>query len=309
MFDKNKFAQILKNINDTYNSQRDFSKKSEINRTYLSQYMNARLEEPPKPKILEKLANASNGITNYAELMFICGYTNNYTVSNEYQLKATVFENYISELKLMNLSPITIDKIRHLFLELPFEGTILHLGDILSEFSCEKQNQIRYTYELMNNAVLNEFIGTLTKKTLKDISNAFPITDTPISVPVIGKISAGMPILAVENIEGREFAPSSYIKEGFDYFYLRVQGDSMNLKFNEGDIVLVQKQDTLENDEIGVILVNGFDATVKKYKTENGLIILSPMSTNPENTVQIYNPKDIEIKIIGKIVSYQGKIN
>ena len=139
-------------------------------------------------------------------------------------------------------------------------------------------------------------------------SNIFPVTDIPKKVPVIGRISAGLPILAPENIEGYEFAPSSQIKEGYTYFYLRVQGDSMNLKFNEGDIVLVQKQDDLENNEIGVILVNGFDATVKKYRKENGLVILEPMSTNPENTVQIYNPKDISIKIIGKVISYQGKI-
>ena len=82
----------------------------------------------------------------------------------------------------------------------------------------------------------------------------------------------------------------------------------MNLKFNDGDIVLVQKQDDLENDEIGVILVDGQDATVKKYKYENGFVILSPMSTNPSHVVQIYNPKDISIKIVGKVVSYQGKI-
>ena len=139
-------------------------------------------------------------------------------------------------------------------------------------------------------------------------SNVFPTTDIPEKVPVVGKISAGLPILATENIEGYEFAPSSQIKEGFSYFYLRVQGDSMNLKFNEGDIVLIQRQDTLENDEIGAILVDGNDATVKKYKFENGLVILEPMSTNPENTVQIYNPKKINIQIIGKVVSYQGKV-
>ena len=139
-------------------------------------------------------------------------------------------------------------------------------------------------------------------------SNVFPTTDVPQKVPVVGKISAGLPILATENIEGYEFAPSSQIKKGYTYFYLRVHGDSMNLKFNEGDIVLVQKQDSLENDEIGVILVDGNDATVKKYKTENGLVILEPMSTNPANTVQIYNPKKIDIKIVGKVISYQGKI-
>ncbi len=139
-------------------------------------------------------------------------------------------------------------------------------------------------------------------------SNVFPIADIPKKVPVVGRISAGVPLLATETIEGYEFAPSSQIKEGYTYFYLRVQGDSMNLKFNEGDIVLVQKQDSLENDEIGVILVDGNDATVKKYKTENGLVILEPMSTNPANTVQIYNPKKIDIKIVGKVISYQGKI-
>lgn len=146
------------------------------------------------------------------------------------------------------------------------------------------------------------------KKNTNAESNVFPTTDIPKKVPVVGKISAGLPILATENIEGYEFAPSSQIKEGFTYFYLRVQGDSMNLKFSEGDIVLVQKQDSLENDEIGVILVDGNDATVKKYKSENGLVILEPMSTNPANTVQIYNPKKIDIKIVGKVISYQGKI-
>ena len=81
----------------------------------------------------------------------------------------------------------------------------------------------------------------------------------------------------------------------------------MNLKFHEGDIILVQKQDDLENDEIGVILLDD-DATVKKYKNENGLIILQPMSTNPEHQPHIYNPKDINIKILGKVISYQGTV-
>lgn len=142
----------------------------------------------------------------------------------------------------------------------------------------------------------------------KDESNVFPITDMPKKVPVVGRISAGLPILATENIEGYEFAPSSQIKKGYTYFYLIVKGDSMNLKFHNGDLVLVQKQDILENDEIGVIAINGDDATVKKFKKENGLVLLEPMSTNPEYTVQIYDPKKISVRIIGKVVSYQGKI-
>lgn len=76
MFYKDRFSQILKQIKETYNSQEEFSKYSGVGRTYISQYMNGNLDTPPKPKILEKIANSSKGITTYDELMQICGYTN-----------------------------------------------------------------------------------------------------------------------------------------------------------------------------------------------------------------------------------------
>lgn len=141
------------------------------------------------------------------------------------------------------------------------------------------------------------------------VSNVAPLPDIPIKIPVLGKISAGLPLLAEENLIGYDFAPSSNIKKGFDYFYLIVTGDSMNLKFKNGDRVLVQKQDYLENGEIGAIMVNGSDATVKKFRTENDIIILEPMSTNPEHHVQLYNPKNVPIRIIGKVVLYIGNVN
>lgn len=145
---------------------------------------------------------------------------------------------------------------------------------------------------------------------LDENENNIKIQDVikPQKVPVLGKISAGLPLYADEQLDGYMMAPETIIKEGIEYFYLRVQGDSMNTKFNDGDLVLVQKQDTLENGEIGAIRVNGFDATVKRFKTQGDLIILEPMSTNPIHTVQIYNPKDVDIKIIGKVIWYMGKI-
>ena len=134
-------------------------------------------------------------------------------------------------------------------------------------------------------------------------------TDNEISriKPVVGKISAGLPILATENISRYEFAPSSLINKNFTYFYLTVTGDSMNRKFNDGDIVLVQQQNDLENDEIGVFLIDN-EATVKRYKKDKERIILYPMSTNPEHDPQIYDLKETNIKIIGKVISYQGKV-
>lgn len=315
MFDKNKFALIIKKISESYNNQREFSEKSSINRTYLSQYLNMKLDSPPKPEILERLAEASHGITSYSELMKICGYLegeylkdyyiNNYNISDkEFEIAmGNNLSNGLNEEELNALSEIVKD-----FNERKRNSNLDKYINNLNEIS--KAKVIHNYNEMLKSqlSVLSSVRNDIRKKEKQEESNIFPITDKPILVPILGKISAGLPLLATENIESYEFAPSSYIKEGFDYFYLRVNGDSMNLKFNDGDIVLVQKQDGLENDEIGVILVDGQDATVKKYKFENGLVILSPMSTNPEHVVQIYNPKDISIKIVGKVVSYQGKI-
>lgn len=73
-FNKNKFANILKKINKTYESQTNFANASGVNRTYLSRYMNLNLSNPPTPKILLGIAKASKGIITYSELMQICGY-------------------------------------------------------------------------------------------------------------------------------------------------------------------------------------------------------------------------------------------
>lgn len=74
MFDKNKFATTLKKISDLYSNQREFAEKSGINRTYLSKYINLALDNPPSPKVLEKLAKSSFGEVKYKELMLMCGY-------------------------------------------------------------------------------------------------------------------------------------------------------------------------------------------------------------------------------------------
>ncbi len=147
------------------------------------------------------------------------------------------------------------------------------------------------------------------EREIKQDNNVFPTVDVPQKYPVLGKISAGLPILAIENIEGYMYAPSSKIQSGYDYFFLRVIGDSMNLKFPNGCLLLVQKQPELENGQIGVIMVNGDDATVKRYKVENDLVILEPMSSNPEHQVQIYNPKKTKVEIIGKVICAITDVN
>lgn len=77
MFFKDEFAEILSKINDSYSTMTEFANTAKLDRTYISKYINKKLSNPPTPKILEKIANASKGITSYEQLMRICGYFGN----------------------------------------------------------------------------------------------------------------------------------------------------------------------------------------------------------------------------------------
>lgn len=110
-----------------------------------------------------------------------------------------------------------------------------------------------------------------------------------INIPLVGNIAAGTPILAIENIEAYiPYQPSKAKVNINDYFFLRAVGDSMNKAIinertiDNGDYVLVRKQNTAEFSQIIVALI-GDEATIKKYSKGKGHIILEPISSNPAN--------------------------
>lgn len=123
--------------------------------------------------------------------------------------------------------------------------------------------------------------------------------------PVYGKISAGQPNWADECLDG--YLPIDpalmNINSPDECFFLRVNGQSMNKVINDGAYALIRKTDFVENGEIAVVLVNGYDATLKKFTKQGDVIVLEPMSDDPTITTQVYN-KDTSIKVIGK---YLGK--
>ena len=136
--------------------------------------------------------------------------------------------------------------------------------------------------------------------------NSASVEELGVKVPVLGRISAGLPILAVENIDEYEFAPSNVMKPNHVYFFLQVHGDSMNLKFHDGDLVLIEQCPDIENGEIGAFLIDNESCTLKKFNRQNGLVILNPMSTNPIHQPQFYNPNETVVTCIGKVVAYLG---
>jgi repressor LexA len=121
-------------------------------------------------------------------------------------------------------------------------------------------------------------------------------------VPVVGVIRAGQPILADENIEGYFPVDEQFISDEYEYFYLRVTGDSMDKEFKDGSLVLVQKQDYIKNNEIGVVLIDGMDATVKRIVIEENLITLIPCSNNLDHITKTYDMNKVDVHILGKVV-------
>lgn len=119
-------------------------------------------------------------------------------------------------------------------------------------------------------------------------------------IPLIGVIAAGQPLYAEENIEGYIYYDGN---DGDEYFALRVKGDSMNAaRIEEGDILIIRRQSYIENGEIAAVMVNGDNATVKKFHRENDTVVLIPMSRNPVHQPQVYDLKETRVEILGKVI-------
>ena len=119
-----------------------------------------------------------------------------------------------------------------------------------------------------------------------------------VSLPIVGTIAAGTPLLAVENIEGEMTVPRAMIGATPDAFLLRVRGDSMvGAHITEGDLVVIRPQQTAENGDLVAALL-GEEATVKRFRSEGGRASLVP--ANPA-----YQPiplKGRDVRLIGKVV-------
>lgn len=122
-----------------------------------------------------------------------------------------------------------------------------------------------------------------------------------VQIPIVGSVRAGEPIIAQDNIEGYQPTLKAFLSRDKDYFYLKVQGDSMNIEFNEGSLLLIEKTTCVENGEIVVVLINGFEATVKKIIRNENMITLIPMSTNTDYVPKMYDITKDKIQIVGKV--------
>ncbi|MDR1615640.1 MAG: XRE family transcriptional regulator [Syntrophomonadaceae bacterium] len=119
-----------------------------------------------------------------------------------------------------------------------------------------------------------------------------------VRIPVLGVVRAGYGTLAYEELSGYEPANVPSAK---NYFYLRVQGDSMEPRIKDGDLALVKRQPLLENGDLGVVVYGEGEGTVKKFIRKGSSVVLQPF--NPLYETVILEKDELErLYIIGKVV-------
>lgn len=132
-------------------------------------------------------------------------------------------------------------------------------------------------------------------------------TRLSVLIPVLGSVPAGIPIEAVEDIIDYEEISEEMARDG-EYFALRIKGTSMEPKFSEGDVVVIRKQEQVDNGQIAVVMVDGDEATVKKFfRTDAGIMLVG---LNPSFSPLTYTPEQAEqlpVRVIGRVVELRAK--
>lgn len=136
-----------------------------------------------------------------------------------------------------------------------------------------------------------------------------PQQSVGIRIPVLGRVAAGIPLEAIQNIDDwEEISPQ--MAKGGDFFALKINGESMHPEIKNGDTVIVKKQSDIDSGDIAIVLINGNDATCKQIqKQQTGITLIG-------YNVGVYSPtfytnKEIEnlpIVILGKVVEVRRKL-
>jgi len=145
---------------------------------------------------------------------------------------------------------------------------------------------------------------------LLDDENNVEAYNVPIGtqIPVYGCIPAGLPLEAIDCIDGYVDVPSEWLAKGDEYFGLRVKGDSMSPKYLDGDLIILRRQPDCESGQDAAVRVNGDEATLKKVVKLMDGIMLQPL--NPEYTPRQYDYTDEfnPVEIMGVVVQLRRDV-
>lgn len=152
------------------------------------------------------------------------------------------------------------------------------------------------------NCTLSELDAQITQGVLSDKTSVNGCA--PGLIPVLGKVIS-CELYSKENIKG--YIACDF-KNNDEYFCLSATGNNMiEMGINEGDMIVVRRQNLVENGDVALVVVGGELTTVRRFHRLKNLVILSPQSDNPNHMMQIYNLKETTVNVIGKVVELRRK--
>jgi repressor LexA len=153
---------------------------------------------------------------------------------------------------------------------------------------------------------LADYFGIL-KSDLLDDHRGDQFKTESVRIPLMERVAAGQPIEASGEVIDFEEIPLALAKTG-DFFSLKVVGNSMEPKISDGDTLIVRKQDSAENGDLVIVMVNGDDACVKRLrKLKDGIMLIS---SNPAYDPIIYTAQEVEslpVRIAGKVYELRSR--
>ena len=128
-----------------------------------------------------------------------------------------------------------------------------------------------------------------------------------VKIPIVGTVAAGVPISAIEDIQGYEEIPEQLARTG-EFYALRIKGDSMSPDIRNGDVVIVRVQPVADNNDIVIASVNGDEATCKRLKRYETELCLVPI--NPDYETMRFTPQEVNtlpVSVLGKVIELRRK--
>lgn len=297
MFKKQEFAEAIERIQGD-RTLNGYARDCGVSAAYISKLKRCLVDKAPSPGIIYKLADRKVDAPSYADLMILAGHI--LPLEENDKMRAKKFY-------LMKDNPVY---------------TALHpdLEERYSSLTEEERAELDDFKEQSTPEELMEFITTLGNfedlsilvqgeeeaSAIKEATNVYELNPRTVRIPILGKISCGDPIDAIENIEGYMWKRPEDVRGG-DYYGLIADGMSMHPTIPDGAEVTIKAQPEAENGQIVAALVNGDQqVTLKRFRRSGNTVLLAP--DNPEYETIVIDEEN-PAKIIGVVTGFEMKFN
>ena len=294
MFDKEKFSKIINTIVSYHynNNIAEFARAVPFDRTYASKYLHQRLNTAPPPRTLQKITDASKGVTTYTELLNICGYLpfeiNDNISSLENKLSEAIFTNNLYKLNDFELSETDLAYLMELLVNRKDNNSAIEskLNNFALKYS---ESKTLYAVLIEINDNINNALINLNKN-----GYLYPIPtyknnkhiDLFLATDIVNYTNYNVPVDMSFN----------------DFFALLIDTDKMFPLLDVNDIAIIQKSKELENGQIVAVYSTTKECCLigKLFRYEN-IIELSYLNSKSEKF--IVN----DIKFLGKVIKAENQ--